>query len=288
MSEKIKLLRQECEHLRIELEHKTNTIEIFKAELKKVNESLTQLTKKLNKDQLSLTQLFQSIVPTKIPRIPGFNFSTHYKAGSKFNGDYFDVFEHSDRLRFGTILCKSPNPSVSATILALLLKLNNELEHRWEASPSETLSNIISQIPEECETPDLFLGYFNKRDFSFHFSSSPKIHGFIKNHKDQSVIPLLSSTNPKSPLRNEKVKLSGQDTIILMTHGYFSIQNKKGEFISEAEVIQILHSLEPKATAHDTRHKLLFKLDQHNEGQTPTHDITLVVFSPEEPVLRLA
>lgn len=288
MDQEIELLRQECEQLRTELEQKINTIEAFKSELNRANETLIRLKKKLDENSTSLTQLFQSIVPTKIPQIPGFNFSTHYKAGSKFNGDYFDVFEHSDRLRFGTLLCKNPSPSVSAIILALLLKLNNELEHRWEISPCETLNTIISQIPEDYKTPDLFLGYFNKRDFSFHFCSSSKIHGFVKSHKNQDVTPLFAPPDPQAPLKNETTKLSGQDTVVLMTHGYFNVQNKKEEFISEAEVIQTLQSLPPEATVHDIRHKLLFKLSRHNYDQPPTHDITLVVFSPEEPVLRLA
>jgi phosphoserine phosphatase RsbU/P len=285
MSDDLDHLRQECEDLRLELVQKTSAIEVFKFELEKANQTLIKLKTRLDHDYKSLSELFRLIVPTKIPKISGFQFSTQYKSGTDFYGDYFDVFEHKDKLKFGTLLCKSPSPSVSAVVLALLLKLSHEFEEKAGIDPSDSLNQLLSELKDFEVLPDLFLGYFNKRDFSFTYSGRGEIIGLIKSHKDRSVTCFYDG---QEDLKTAKLKLDAGDVVVLLTKGFFKSANENGDFLATEEIISALHALSADANVHDLRHEILFVLDKHLKGKPPAHDTTLVIFSPDEPVLRLA
>lgn len=285
MATEIELLRQECENLRLELVQKTSAINVFKLELEKANQTLLKLKSRLDHDYKSLSELFKLIVPTKIPKISGFQFSTQYKSGSEFFGDYFDVFEHKDKLKFGTLLCKSPSPSVSAVVLALLMKLSHEFEDKVLADPAESLNHLIQELKNFEVLPDLFLGYFNKRDFSFVYSGLGEVKGLVRSKKDHSVNCFYDGQNE---LKTEKLKLDAGDVVILMTNGFFKSPDDKGGYWSLEEVMSLLGSLPADLTVHDIRHEILFSFNKHLSNVLATHDTTLVIFCPEEPVLRLA
>lgn len=285
MSKEIELLKSECEELRLELVQKTSAINVFKFELEKANETLIKLKQRLDQDYKSLSELFRLIVPTKIPKISGFQFSTQFKSGTDFYGDYFDVFEHKDKLKFGTLLCKSPSPSVSAVVLALLMKLSHEFEEKILVDPTESLSQLIGELKNFEILPDLFLGYFNKRDFTFTYSGLGVVIGLHKSSKNQVVSCFYEG---QDNLVTHKIKLDAGDSVILLTDGFFKSQNKDQKMLSVEELISALGTVPADANVHDLRHEILYVLDKHLQGGIPSHDTTLVIFSPDEPVLRLA
>ncbi len=285
MSSESEQLQQKCEELRLELMQKTSAIDVFKLELENANKTLLDLKRRLDQDYKSLSDLFKLIVPTKIPKISGFQFSTQYKAGSDFYGDYFDVFEHKDKLKFGALLCKSPSPSVSAVVLALLLKLSHEFEEKVMTDPSEPLRHLTTELTDLETLPDLFLGYFNKRDFSFMYSGIGEIRGLVRSAKDQNVDCFYDG---QADLKTKKLKLDAGDTVLLLTSGFFKSANDNGNYLAIEEVMSALTCLPKESSVHDLRHEILFVLDKHLKGAPASHDTTLVIFSPDEPVLRLA
>lgn len=285
MSSELEKLKQECEDLRLELVQKISAIEVFKFELEKANTLLVQLKTRLDSDYRSLAELFKLIVPTKIPKISGFQFSTQFKSGTDFYGDYFDVFEHKDKLKFGALLCKSPSPSVSAVVLALLMKLRHEFEDKILVDPTESLNHLIVELKNFEVLPDLFLGYFNKRDFTFTYSGLGTVTGLHKKFKTRSTTCFYHG---QDNLKTHKLNIDSGDFVLLFTDGFFKSKNSKNLSLSIEQVISVLNSLGPESSVHDVRHEILFLLDKHLQGKPASHDTTLVIFSPEEPVLRLA
>lgn len=285
MADKLELLEQECEELRLELMQKTSAINIFKLELEKANETLIHLKSRLDQDYKALTDLFKLIVPTKIPKISGFQFSTQYKSGTDYYGDYFDVFEHRDKLKFGTLLCKSPSPSVSAVVLALLLKLSHEFEEKIMVDPTESLKQLIAELKDIEVLPDLFLGYLNKRDFSFMYSGLGDVKGLVRSAKDKSSHCFYDG---QEELQTRKIKLDTGDIVVLLTSGFFKSASENGTHLALEDLLSLLNSLPSDASVHDVRHEILFAFDKHLKGKAASHDTTLVIFCPDEPVLRLA
>lgn len=286
MSDSIDELRRECEILRAELVQKTHIVDVFKAELEKTNDVLIELKKKLQNDYKALAGLFRFIVPTKIPQITGFEFSTQYKPGTATSGDYFDIFEHKDKLKFGTLLSRSQSPSASAVVLGLILKMGRELDHMQTNHPDETLTLLMTELSKDLkENPDLFLGYFDKRSYVYSYAFSGQMFGVLCSVQNAKWIDLFEG---KKEMVTHEVKLEGKDRVVLLSEGFFRTPNSQGEFLAHEDVMGVLANLSPESTPHDVRHEILFLFDKHLKGASQTQDITLIVFSPDEPVLRLA
>ena len=97
-------LRERIEELQHEVAHKEIELKKYRFELQKTNSVLEKLITDLSQE-LKLATLIQKLLsPTEIPNIPGIEFSTKFLPGMKSGGDYFDIFEHEDRLKFGIIL----------------------------------------------------------------------------------------------------------------------------------------------------------------------------------------
>lgn len=279
-------LRRECELLRAQLVQKTHVIEVYKAELEKTNDILIELKKKLQSDYKALSSLFRFIVPTKNPQITGFEFSTQYKPGKQTSGDYFDIFEHKDKLKFGTMLSRSQSPSASAVVLGLILKMGRELDHMQTQNPSEILSHLVSELSKDLkEMPDLLLGYFDKRSYMYSYAFSGQMFGMLYSIQNSKWVDLFAD---KAEMQTHDVKLEGKDRVVLISEGFFKIPNEQGQMLAHEDVMAVLANISPESGPHDVRHEILYLLDKHLNGAPQAHDVTLIVFSPDEPVLRLA
>src|SRR6186997_1220445 len=75
----------------------------FREELGKANQKLEGLIGQLHTEVKLAHVIQKALVPTEFPHINGFEFSTKFVPSSISGGDYFDIFEHEDRFRFGVI-----------------------------------------------------------------------------------------------------------------------------------------------------------------------------------------
>ena len=85
-----------------ELEREVNAREkdlaVFRSQLIKANQSLESLIEKVAEEVKTAALVQKVLVPTEFPNIPGFEFSTKFIPSPISGGDYFDIFEHEDRL----------------------------------------------------------------------------------------------------------------------------------------------------------------------------------------------
>src|SRR5687768_8579652 len=102
-----------------ELRERQADLKRFRDELSKANQRLEGLITRLH-SELKLAHVIQkSLVPTEFPHITGFEFSTKFVPSSVSGGDYFDIFEHDDRFRFGVIVSSSNGHTMSALLLSV-------------------------------------------------------------------------------------------------------------------------------------------------------------------------
>lgn len=107
-------LRLKVRELEQQLATKENLLHSYRLQLTKTNQQLEKLISQVNQE-LKVAQALQKVLsPTEIPQISGFEFSTKFIPGTKNGGDYFDIFEHEDRLRFGLILSTASGYGISA------------------------------------------------------------------------------------------------------------------------------------------------------------------------------
>src|ERR1039458_260624 len=89
------------------LHQKDHELQNYRDEVNRLNEQLERVIAQISGELKMAHLIQQALVPTEIPNIPGFEFSTKFIAGSETGGDYYDIFELDDRFKFGIILSSS-------------------------------------------------------------------------------------------------------------------------------------------------------------------------------------
>ncbi|MGE3758564.1 MAG: sigmaB regulation protein RsbU, partial [Pseudobdellovibrionaceae bacterium] len=128
MSRETESLQAKIADLERELSQKEEDLVRFRKELVKTNGTLEALIAQLS-GELKMAHLIQKVLaPTEYPHISGIEFSSKFIPGVRSGGDYFDIFEHEDKFRFGIIVASASGYSMSALFLSVLLKMTGQLE----------------------------------------------------------------------------------------------------------------------------------------------------------------
>src|SRR5437868_4444078 len=114
--------------LKAELAERERELAEYRYELGAINRSLEKFLSEMA-NELKLAAIIQrTLVPTEIPTIPGFEFSTKFVASSLTGGDYFDIFELQDKMRFGVLMASCASHGMASLFLSVLLKLATQIE----------------------------------------------------------------------------------------------------------------------------------------------------------------
>src|SRR5690606_8635562 len=110
-----------------------------------VNFRLERLVEQ-SKYELKLMQKIQNfLVPTEFPSISGFEFSTKFVASPVKGGDYFDIFDMSEKMKFGIMMSCSSGYAMSALLMSVLMKYSG---FRL-AGTKDNVSEIVQEIQTE-------------------------------------------------------------------------------------------------------------------------------------------
>src|SRR3989344_3162203 len=113
-------LKKKIAILEAELNKEDSEIMIYRQELLKFSQKLDLLMSQIAGDIKILSEVQKTLVPTEIPTIPGFEISRKFVYVSQAGGDYFDIFEHEDKMKFGILMASSSGYAMSALFLSLI------------------------------------------------------------------------------------------------------------------------------------------------------------------------
>ena len=287
MSEDNSVLKKKITFLESELNQKNSEIMVYRQELLKISQRLDALMSKISIDTKILSDVQKSLVPTETPTIPGFEISRKFVYGSKQGGDYFDIFEHDDKMKFGVLVACSSGYAMSALFLSLILKISHVLEAKKGNSPDKILQQIGEEIKKTATQNDhtsAFYAVIDRRDYSLQFCSVGKIDGFYQSA--QKTIQVLKSTNSAfSSQFNEKLSLANVDLdaksrICVMTEGVTQVLTKD-------EIVKIMTD-NAKTGVHDLRNEILFQAQKKSKLEEPLRDQTVVVIEVKDRLIKLA
>lgn len=267
----------------------------FRDELIKANRRLEQMIESFNQELKVAHAIQRTMVPTEFPNIPGFEFSTKFLPSSKSGGDYFDLFEHQDKFRFGVVLSSSSAYGMSALLLSVLLKMTGKLEARKGAEPHLVVQNIAQEMMEEIEPDaktDLFYALIDRRSFEMRFLRLGNVLAIVQPSGSHEFQILDSSGGPlakdfKAPKESKKILLNPRDRVILFTRGILETVNAKGETFGLENVTRALMS-GPKRGVHEMRNHLLYEVQRFAQGQELPRDLTILILEVKEKVIKLA
>ncbi len=280
------ILEQELRKLKGELEQKNLDLVFYKEELDRINQGLSKLLMGLDQDLSAIRTVFKYLVPSRFPHISGFQFSTKYISGMRFNGDYIDVFEQKDKFKFNLIMSTTSGPALTALLIGFLLKFGRDFgEEKGVTSPKDFLNRVVAEIKDKDEKPtdiQLACALINKRTYELEC----EIHGGVKCYfqKSDSTDEVLEINSKDG---NKKIKLNSYDRFLLVSPGLLGALNQSGEAFGSAPVISSIKTVSNTQSIHDLRNDILFKLDRHLGGRKPMQDVSLIILSVDNNVIKL-
>lgn len=268
----------------------------FREELGKANGRLEALIQRLH-NELKLANVIQkALVPTEFPHIGGFEFSTKFVPSSISGGDYFDIFEHDDRFRFGVIVSSASGHAMSALLLSVLLKMTGQIESRKGSDPHTVLGDMLAQLGGENitvdDTADIFYSLVDRRNYEMRFVRAGQVVALHQNFVTGEVQALDSGLGPLSlsftaPPQSGSLFLNPRDRLVLCTRGVIEARNSDGESYGMERVTRSFLS-GPKRGVHELRNHILFEVQKFTGGTEPGRDQTLVVLEVKDKVIKLA
>jgi sigma-B regulation protein RsbU (phosphoserine phosphatase) len=289
-----KELIEKIEDLQHELSQKEQELKRYRFELQKTNSAMEQMIGELSQE-LKLAALIQKLLtPTEIPNIPGIEFSTKFIPGAKSGGDYFDIFEHDDRLKFGIILSSSSGYTMSALFLSVLMKMSAQIEARRGMEPHQVIAAMGAEIVpniQKQESASIFYGIVDRRNYELKYSCVGAIAGLLQVQGQDQVSWLEPSSGPLRKDYDEKplthsIPLGPRDRLILCTEGVWNARNSEHTFGKE-RLLKTVHRA-PRSGVHDLRNEILYQVEQFTGQSEPLRDQTVLVTEVKDRVIKLA
>lgn len=283
--------------LQLESELKAKDAELarYRHELSRANSELEKIISDLGAELKMASQIQKLLSPTEIPNIPGFDFSSKFVAGTEKGGDYFDIFEIEDKMRFGVVLACSSGYSMSALFLSVLIKLSAQIEAKKGMSPEQVIMKMAQEIVPQIETKDtasIFYGIFDRRSYELKYCSVGSMTGFLLPYGQENVtrlepsVPAFAKGFSHKPL-SQSIQLNARDRLILTTEGVLDARNHTGESFGVDRLSQAVVRA-PRSGVHDVRNEILFQAEQFSGLTEPVRDQTIIVIEVKDKVIKLA
>lgn len=291
----IESLRNRVRELEAELADREKDLGVFRHELAKANSQLELFIRQISQELKMAGLIQKSLVPTEFPNIPGFEFSTKFVPSPISGGDYFDIFEHEDRFRFGVVLAGSSGYSMSALFLSVLLKMTGQLEARKGGAPNRILEMMAKELVPTIQAGDranVFYAVVDRRSFDLTFSGAGRVIALLYNYSVGQLQHLAWDAEPfqqgfNSPLKSVAVSLNPRDRLILCSEGATRVANPQGEAFGEERLYKTVLAA-PRLSVHELRNEIFYQLQRFAQGQTFPNDVTVVVTEVKDRVIKLA
>ena len=291
----IESLQNRVRELETELGDREKDLSVFRAELARANSQLERFIKQITQELKMASLIQKALVPTEFPNIPGFEFSTKFVPSPISGGDYFDIFEHEDKFRFGVVLASSSGYSMSALFLSVLLKMTGQLEARKGTSPDRILELMGKELVPNIQSADqanVFYAVVDRRSFEMTYSGAGRIIGLLFSYGSGKLQRLEMEQQPfqqgfHAELKSSTISLSARDRLVFCSEGIVQALNPKDEAFGEERLYKAILAA-PRLGVHDLRNEIFYQLERFTQGRDLPQDVTVVVTEVKDRVIKLA
>jgi sigma-B regulation protein RsbU (phosphoserine phosphatase) len=280
--------------LEMELADRDRELASFRKELAQINLQLEKFINQIGSELKMAGVIQRSLVPTEIPTIPGFEFSTKFVVSSLTGGDYFDIFELQDKMQFGILMSNSSGHGMASLFLSVLLKLTTQIEARKGMTPEEVLTHMTKEIQANLKGEDLariFYAVIDRRRYELNYAKAGEVLAYIYKYSEDTLIKLDKGSpaigkNSKLQFKSEDLKLDPRDKLFILSEGLTQVSNPDGKTFGEEKVHEIILE-KARQGCHEVRNEILFQLTQFADGQEYPKDVSVIVMEVKDKVIKL-
>lgn len=293
-NKKEKDLESRIEELEIELRQKEVELAAYRNEFKKLSYRLEKMTLKMT-DELNTAQRLQKILsPTEIPRISGVDVSSKFIPGSQYGGDYLDLFEYADRLKFGVLVTSASGYAMSSLLLTVIFDLTAKIQAKKPISIEQFIKELINECQKNMSAKDsfsLFYGVMDRRTFEMTYCLLGSLDAFHQPHSSTALRRLepcadriLKETQVTA--EPKKIFMESKDRFILLTEGIRNSKNSKNAYWGPEGILEAIYAA-PRSGVHDLRNEILFRNEQFTQAEAPERDQTVLVMEVKDRLIKL-
>lgn len=250
-----------------------------------LKDELQQALRALDREMQQVGELQGSLLPQRLPEIPGCNLAAYYQPSKRAGGDYYDFFPLPDG-RWGFLIA---DVSGHGTPAAVLMAVTHALVHaRSEllVDPARALTRLNEQLTRLYTNQILsfitaFYGVYDPRTRRLVYASAGHNPPRLKHCGAKELTSLADSHGlPLGVLENTAyeeaaTQLLPGDLLVLYTDGITEAQNPHGELFGLDRLDRVLENC--RADADELLQGVLTAVEGFSQGRAADDDRTLVL-----------
>ena len=192
----------------------------------------------LDREMVRVAEIQKSLLPARLPKVPGLDIAVSYKPADRAGGDYYDFFDLEDG-RWGFLIADVSGHGTPAAVVMAMLRSMLHARCIECVTPGELLAEVNKQLCDQSSCYDgtfvtAFFGVFDPAAKSLHYSCAGHNPPLLVDHQ-ANVRELADAQSP--PLGIERgvtflestTQLASGDTLLLYTDGITEATNESGE-----------------------------------------------------------
>ncbi len=285
-------LKEQIEFLKRQIDLKNKDLSQFRYNLRQANQKMLQLYKRLEDDIHSLKVVQNLLMPSELPHIPGFRFSTKIVQGQKSGGDYFDIFTQDKRFRFGFLVSSCSSYGLSSLFLSVLLQWGQQFKDS-KISIKEVFKVLSENLSSSLKTSDvlhLFYSHVNRKTLQVDYGLVGDIVVFYINEDNIQILESegLFQRGETLNITTKSLPMKSQETLLVCSPGLFSIpHHQTRELYSKERVISIVKDWDKKEV-HDLRNDLFYDLQKFSQKEKFDRDVLVFILNVKSETLYIA
>jgi serine phosphatase RsbU (regulator of sigma subunit) len=225
-----------------------------------------------------------SLLPHKLPDIPGFSLACAWHSAHEVAGDFYDVFPLADG-RWGIVIADVSDKGAPAAMYMVLARSLIRARAGQTPSPAATLMEVNRALIEQSSAEmfvTVFYGILDPATRTLVYAIAGHNPPIVRRASAPVRIEQLPASGPMIGLFNEvklidaMISFAPGDMLVMHTDGLTEAGNANAEMFGDERLIQIVQA-HPAASAQELLDAVMTQATTFAGGAPQSDDITLLV-----------
>ncbi len=242
---------------------------------------------RLESDLAIAREIQNNLLPMQTPRVRGLDIFTSYRPAKEIGGDYFDFLPIDDS-HMGLVIADASGKSIPAALVMSNTRAILRFAAPGNTSASDTLTRVNAILSVDIPKGMFVTAYYVLLDpLNGSMLCASAGHTPLLIARGDGSVELLNpggialgfDSGPifERSIREQKVKLTSGDRVLLYTDGVVECVNPVGEEYSDRRLREFLRR-NRALSSHDFVGALMADLDRHRGAADMRDDTTIVTF----------